>query len=139
MSVTGCKKLTLNIKKINFLNPTIHLLYGLSGWGQTSKSNPAKIWNLQKRVICLIYFHNKRDHALPLFLCSNILLVKMLYLKSIFLVMHDIQRKGAPPNLLDLFSQVDSVHSYYTFCCSFTQNIQSFTSTVETITQIYIH
>ena len=29
--------------------------------------------------------------------------------------------------------------SYYTFCCSFTQNIQSFTSTVETITQIYIH
>ena len=27
----------------------------------------------------------------------------------------------------------------YTFCCSFTQNIQSFTSTVETITQIYIH
>ena len=27
----------------------------------------------------------------------------------------------------------------YTFCCSFTQNIQSFTSTVETITQIYLH
>ena len=28
---------------------------------------------------------------------------------------------------------------HYTFCCSFTQNIQSFTSTVETITQVYIH
>ena len=28
---------------------------------------------------------------------------------------------------------------YYTFCCSFTQNIQSFTSIVETITQIYMH
>ena len=30
-------------------------------------------------------------------------------------------------------------NTIYTFCCSFTQNIQSFTSTVETITQIYIH
>ena len=29
--------------------------------------------------------------------------------------------------------------TFYTFCCSFTQNVQSFTSTVETITQIYIH
>ena len=25
------------------------------------------------------------------------------------------------------------------FCCSFTQNIHSFTSTVETIRQIYVH
>ena len=31
------------------------------------------------------------------------------------------------------------LNSIYTFCCSFAQNIQSFTSTVETITQIYIH
>ena len=28
--------------------------------------------------------------------------------------MHDIQSKSAPPNLLDLFSQVDSLHSYNT-------------------------
>ena len=27
----------------------------------------------------------------------------------------------------------------YTFCCSFTQNVHSLTSTVETIRQIYIH
>ena len=27
----------------------------------------------------------------------------------------------------------------YTFCCSFTINIHSFTSTVETIRQIYVH
>ena len=86
--------------------------YGLLGWGQTSKSNPAKVLNIQKRVLCIIYFHNRRDHVLPLFFRSNIPPVKMLYLKSIFLLMHDIHRKGAPPNLLDLFSQVDSVHSY---------------------------
>ena len=29
--------------------------------------------------------------------------------------------------------------THYTFCCSFTQNIHSFTSTVETIRQIYVH
>ena len=98
---------------LNFLTSLIQLFisYGLSRWGHTSKSKPAKILYLQKRVLCLIYFHNKRDHVLPLFLCSNILQVEMLYLKSIFLLKHDIYGKGAPPNLLDVFSQVDYVHS----------------------------
>ena len=40
-------------------------------------------------------------------------------------------------NNIDFSSHIQPIE--YTFCCSFTQNIQSFTSTVETITQIYIH
>ena len=42
-------------------------------------------------------------------------------------------RKGTS----ELCESVIQVH--YTFCYSFAQNILSFTSTVETITQIYIH
>lgn len=48
---------------------------------------------------------------MSLFLCSNILQVEMLYLKSIFLLKFYIRGNGAPPNLLDVFSQVDYVHS----------------------------
>lgn len=58
----------------------------------------------------LIYFCNERDHAIPLFLCSNILSDDILYFRSISL-MYDIHSKHAPTNLLDFFSEVDSMHS----------------------------
>ena len=91
-----------------------YISYGLSVWGQTSKTNLNKILTLQKRALRLIYFVDNREHAIPLFLYANILPVDMLYYKSISILMYDIHRKTAPPNLLGLFSQVDSVHSYNT-------------------------
>lgn len=44
--------------------------------------------------------------------CSNVFQVDMLYLKSIPLIIYDIQSKTVPPDLLHLFIEVDSVHSY---------------------------
>ena len=114
------------ISRLRYVLPTSILLhiyrslihpyvsYGLSVWGQTSKSNLEKILILQKRALRLIYFRNNREHAIPLFVCSNILPVDMLYFKSIASLMHDINNQSAPLNLINLFDRVDSVHSYRT-------------------------
>lgn len=53
-------------------------------------------------LLSLICFHNKRDHVIPFI---------MLHVRSISLLMYDIHSKSASPNLLDIFIQVDSVHS----------------------------
>ena len=68
----------------------------------------------QKRALHLIFFVNKREHAIPLFISANILPVDMLYYKSMSILMHDINCKTAPSKLLDLFTCADSVHSYKT-------------------------
>ena len=96
-----------------------YISYGLSVWGQTSKLNLEKILILQKRALRLIYFRNNREHAIPLFVCSNILPVDMLYFKSIASLMHDINNQSAPLNLIYLFDRVDSVHSYRTRSANF--------------------
>ena len=49
-----------------------------------------------------------------LFLDAKILPVDMLYYKSISILMHDNNCKTAPPNLLNLFTRVDSVYSFNT-------------------------
>ena len=91
-----------------------YISYGLSVWGQTSKLNLEKILILQKRALRLFYFRNNREHAIPLYVYSNILPVDMLYFKSIASLMHDINNQSAPLNLINLFDRVDSVHSYRT-------------------------
>ena len=61
-----------------------------------------------------MYFATKREHAIPLFVDANILPEDMLYCKSRSMLMHDINCKTATPNSLDLFTRVDSFHSYNT-------------------------
>lgn len=46
----------------------LFISYGLSGWGKATKSNHGTILNLQKNVLHLIQFHNKKDHAISLVL-----------------------------------------------------------------------
>ena len=79
-----------------------------------AKTNHNKILLLQERVLRLIYFTDRRDNAIPLFVRANILSVDMLYYKAISTLMHDIHSNIAPSNLLDLFTSVDSVHPYNT-------------------------
>ena len=67
---------------------------GLLAWGQTSKANLNKILILQKRALRLIYFANKREHAIPLFIRANILPVDMIYYKAISTLLHDIHCKN---------------------------------------------
>ena len=46
---------------------TPYITYGLITWGTASKTYLHKILLLQKRVLRLIYFVDKKDHAIPLF------------------------------------------------------------------------
>ena len=61
-----------------------------------------------------IYFASNRQHAIPLFALANIFPVHKLYYKSVSILMHDINNNIAPPNLLNLFTRLASVHSYET-------------------------
>ena len=50
-----------------------HLNYGLAVWGQASKTSLNKILILQKKVLCMMYFRDIREHAIPLFIDTDIL------------------------------------------------------------------
>ena len=61
-----------------------------------------------------MYFSDYTSHSAPLFGCSGILPIKMLYFKSVASVLHDIENHCAPPNISELFTRSEQVHSYIT-------------------------
>ena len=94
------------------INP--YIFYGISLWSQAAHKYMNKILILQKRALRLIYFATSREHAVPLFIASNVLPVNMLYYKTVSTLMHDVKNNVAPPNILNLFTSVRSVHTYHT-------------------------
>ena len=60
-----------------------YIFYGISLWGQAAHKYMNKILILQKRALRLIYFATSREHAVPLFIASNVLSVNMLYYKTV--------------------------------------------------------
>jgi len=71
-----------------------------------------KILLLRESVLRLIYFSNNSEHAISLFLRSNILPIDMLNYKSVGVLMHDIDHDLVPQNLKNLLSRIASIHSY---------------------------
>jgi hypothetical protein len=57
-----------------------YLTYGITAWGQACKTHLDKILILQKRVIRMMFFADRCDHAVPLFLDAHILPVTFLYI-----------------------------------------------------------
>ena len=101
---------------LNIYRSLIHpyILYGLSVWGQTAKTNLDKILILQKRALRLMFFATNREHAIPLFVNANVLPIRMLYYKTVSILMHDIANTLAPQNLLKMFTNVNQIHSHNT-------------------------
>ena len=63
----------------------------------------------------LIFFSNKRSHAIPLFIASNILPVNMLYFETVSAIMHDVSTNSTPRNIRQLFIHHSSdVHTHNT-------------------------
>ena len=91
-----------------------YISYGLVAWGQAANAHLNKIVILQKRVLRLMYFSDYTSHSAPLFACSGILPVKMLYFKLVASLLHDIENHCAPPNISELFTRSEQVHSYPT-------------------------
>ena len=92
-----------------------YISYGLvNALGQAANVHQNKIVILQKQVFHLMYFSDYTSHSAPLFACSGILLIKMLYFKLVASLLHDIENHCAPPNISELFTRSEQVHSYST-------------------------
>ena len=86
---------------VNIYNSLItpYLRYGLTVWGQASKSHLNKLLILQKRALHFIYFSDRRDHAIPLFLNAHILPINFMHYKLLAETMHDVSNELVPSNL----------------------------------------
>ena len=91
-----------------------YISYGLTVWGLASKYLLNKILILQKRALRFIYFAKKNQHAAPLFIEADILPVNYLFYKTVCCTMHDIRNGKSPNNILNLFTNTSSIHSYNT-------------------------
>ena len=61
--------------------------YGLFSWGNATETLLNKVLVLQKRGLRLIHFSQAREHAIPLFLKGELLLLKSLYYgKIVYLI-----------------------------------------------------
>ena len=67
--IAKLRYLVLSTVLVNIYNSLIlpYITYGLIAWGNASNAYLNKILVLQKRVLHLIYFTDRREHAIPLF------------------------------------------------------------------------
>ena len=93
---------------------TPYLRYGLTVWGQASKTHLSKLLILQKPALRFIYFSDRCDHAIPLFLNAHILPINFMHYKLLAETMHDVSNDLVPSNLNDLFVPTAKIHSHNT-------------------------
>ena len=91
-----------------------YFTYRLVAWGNASKNYLNKIVVLQKRVLRLIYFVDKKEHAIPLFVTAKILPITFLYYEAVYKLMFDIHKDSAPSNFMKLFMRTLNIHTYNT-------------------------
>ena len=92
-----------------------YIFYGLIAWGQAANSSLKKKGIiLQKWALRLMYFSDRRIHAIPLFVRFGVLPLNMLYFKYSAILMHDISNNRAPSNISELFVRSNMIHSHYT-------------------------
>ena len=88
--------------------------YGLTVWGQASKTHLNKLLILQKRALRFIHFSDRRDHAIPLFVNAHILSINFMHYKLLAETMYDVSNDLVPSNLKDLFVPTAKIHSHNT-------------------------
>ena len=91
-----------------------YLTYGLAAWGQAYKSHLEKLLKLQKRALRFIYFSERNQHAIPLFIDAGVLPLKFLYYEHLANLMFELRHNNAPGNIQDLFQDISDIHSYNT-------------------------
>ena len=73
-----------------------------------------KLLKLQKRALRFIYFSERNQHAIPLFIDAGVLPLKFLYYEHLANLMFEIRHNNAPGNIQDLFQDISDIHSYNT-------------------------
>ena len=91
-----------------------YISYGLTAWSQATNSAQVQQLMLQKRALRLIYFSDRRAHAILLFLRSGVLPMNMLYFEYTANLMHDITNNRASFRISELFIFSDQINFHYT-------------------------
>ena len=68
----------------------------------------------QKRALRFIYFSERNQHTIPLFIDCSVLPLKFLYYELLANLMFEIRHRNAPGNIQDLFQDISDIHSYNT-------------------------
>ena len=73
-----------------------------------------KIAVLQKRVLCLIYLTDKKEHAIPLFINAKILPITILYHEAVTVckLMLDLHNNSAPSDIMKRFVRTLNNYTY---------------------------
>ena len=90
------------------------LLYGITIWGQATKTVKDRLLKLQKRALRMIFNLKPTQSAVPLFVETGILPMPLLYIDSLTQLMYDIANKTAPLNICKLFHFSKDIHQYKT-------------------------
>ena len=103
-----------------------YLTYGLATWGQAAKLLIYKTFSCFKNEsFAWGIFLKPRGHALPLFICSKILPLQILYAEKGSSIMFDVSCLNAPSNTCDFFTQANSKHKHETRFSSSGSYVQS--------------
>ena len=73
-----------------------------------------KLLKLQKRALRFIYFSQRNQHTIPLFIDAGVLPLKFWYYEPLANLMFEIRHSNAPGNTQDLFQAISDIHSYNT-------------------------
>ena len=74
--------------------------------------SPPPPLKLQKRALRLIYFSERNQQAIPLFIDASVLPLKFLYYELVASLMFEIRQGSAPGNIHDLFQNISDIHAY---------------------------
>ena len=66
------------------------------------------------RRVNLIYFVDRKEHAIPLFVHAKILPITFLYYEAVCKLMFDVHNDSAPSNITKLFTRTSNIHTYNT-------------------------
>ena len=91
-----------------------YFTYRLVAWGNASKNYLNKIVVLQKPVLRLIFFVDRKEHEIPLFVNAKILPITFLYNEAVCKLMFDIHKDSAPSNMTKLFTRTSNNYIYNT-------------------------
>ena len=90
------------------------LTYELIVWGNASQNFLDKVVVLQKRVLRLINFIDRKEHTIALFVNATILPITILYYEAVCKLMLDVHNDSAPSNTMKLFARMSNTHIYTT-------------------------
>ena len=109
-------KHTAKTYSFNYLSIPVCSLFNLwfDGLGQAYKSYLKKLLKLQKRALRFIYFSERNQHTIPLFIDAGVLQLKFLYYELLANLMFERRHRDAPGNIQDLFQDISVIHSYNT-------------------------